>query len=132
MRSLLTAVLLLLAASFAFPQNSAQYQACTEKAKAQPDLNACARQEADRVDAKLNKLYAQLLAKAASDPNGIAKIKAAERAWISYRDAYLEATYPAKDKQLEYGSEYLTDVALLQAKLTQQHMADLEDLLKGY
>lgn len=91
-----------------------------------------ARQEADRVDAKLNKLYQQLLAKAASDPNGIGKIKAAERAWIGYRDAYLEATYPAKDKQLEYGSEYLTDVALLQAKLAQQHMADLEDLLKQY
>jgi uncharacterized protein YecT (DUF1311 family) len=122
---------LLLSTSFAFPQDSAQYQACNEKAKAQPDLNACARQEADRVDAKLNKLYAQLLAKA-KDPNDIAKIKAAERAWIAYRDAYIEATYPAKDKQLEYGSEYLTDVALLEAKLTQQHMADLEDLLKQY
>ncbi len=132
MRQLLAAVFLLLTSSFAFPQNSAQYQACNEKAKAQPDLNECARQEADRVDAKLNKLYAQLLAKAAKDPNDVAKIKAAERAWVAYRDAYIEATYPAKDKQLEYGSEYLTDVAMLQARLTQQHMADLEDLLKQY
>lgn len=131
MRYLLAAVFLFLTCSFAFPQNSAQYQACNEKANAQPDLNECARQEADRVDAKLNKLYAQLLAKA-KDPNDVAKIKAAERAWIAYRDAYIEATYPAKDKQLEYGSEYLTDVAMLQAKLTQQHMADLEDLLKQY
>jgi uncharacterized protein YecT (DUF1311 family) len=130
-RYLLAAVFLFLTCSFAFPQNSAQYQACNEKANAQPDLNECARQEADRVDAKLNKLYAQLLAKA-KDPNDVAKIKAAERAWIAYRDAYIEATYPAKDKQLEYGSEYLTDVAMLQAKLTQQHMADLEDLLKQY
>lgn len=132
MRYLLSAIFLFLTASFAFSQNSAQYQACTEKAKAQPELNDCARQEADRVDAKLNKLYQQVLAKAGKDANAIAKIKAAERAWIVYRDAYIEATYPAKDPGLEYGSEYLSDAALLEAKLTQQHMADLEDLLKQY
>jgi len=131
-RYLLAVPFVLLAALFSFSQNSAQYLACNEKAKAQPELNACAKQEADRVDAQMNTVYKQLVAKAASDPNDVAKIKAAERAWVAYRDAYIEATYPAADKQAEYGSEYLMDVALLTARLTQQHIADLQEMLKQY
>jgi len=95
-------------------------------------MNECAAQENARVDARLNKLYGQLLSKAASDPNDVAKIKAAERAWITYRDAYVEAMYPAPDKQTEYGSIYPMDVALLHAKLTQQHIGDIQELLKQY
>ena len=80
----------------------------------------------------MNKVYQQLIAKAASDPDAVAKVKAAERAWVAYRDAYLEAMYPAKDKRLEYGSIYPMDFALLRAKLTQQHIADLQELSKQY
>ncbi|HKD85268.1 MAG TPA: lysozyme inhibitor LprI family protein [Terriglobales bacterium] len=132
MRNLAIVVFFLVNAVYIFPQNSQQYGACTGKAKAQPELNACAAQEADRVDAKMNGVYKQLLAKAGSDANDVAKIKAAERTWLAYRDAYIEATYPATDKQAEYGSMYLMDVNLLRAKLTQQHIADLEELLKQY
>lgn len=116
----------------AISQNSPQYLACMDKAKAQIEMNQCASQEAAHVDARLNKIYAQLLAKAGSDHNAVAKIKAAERAWIAYRDAYIDATYPAPDKQAEYGSIYPMDVALLQARLTGQHIADLQELLKQY
>jgi uncharacterized protein YecT (DUF1311 family) len=132
MRNHLVAVFLLSSALAAVSQNSPQYDSCTEKAKAQPELNACAAQEADRVDARMNGVYKQLLAKAGSDANDVAKIKAAERAWLAYRDAYIEATFPAADKQAEYGSIYLMDVNLLRVKLTQQHIADLEELLKQY
>lgn len=113
-------------------QDSPQWKACNAKAQTQMDMNACAGAEADRVDAKLNALYRQLLAKAGSDQNAMAKIKASERAWIAYRDSYIEATYPAQDKQVEYGSMYGMDVALVRAKLTQQHLADLQELLKQY
>ena len=128
----LALVLFLLLTTLCFSQTSKQLDDCNAKAKAQPELNACAAQEADRVDAKMNGVYKQLLAKAGSDANDVAKIKAAERSWLAYRDAYIEATYPAADKQAEYGSEYLMDVNLLRAKLTQQHIADLEELLKQY
>jgi uncharacterized protein YecT (DUF1311 family) len=77
-------------------------------------------------------LYRQLLSKAAGEQNAVAKIKASERAWIAYRDAYIDATYPATDKQSGYGSMYGMDVALLRAKLTQQHLADMQELLKQY
>jgi uncharacterized protein YecT (DUF1311 family) len=134
-RYLAASILLLFAllnSRLSFSQDSEQYRACNKTAKAQPEMNECANQEAARVDAKLNKVYGQLLSKAANDPNDVAKIKAAERAWIAYRDAYIEAMYPAADKQAEYGSIYPMDVALLTVKLTQQHIADVQELLKQY
>jgi len=116
----------------ALAQNSAAYRACTAKAKAQPELNSCAAEEATRVDAELNAIYRELLAKAVEEPDAVAKIKAAERAWVLYRDAYMEAMYPAEDKQAEYGSIYPMDAALLRAKLTQHQIAALKDLVEQY
>ena len=115
-----------------FAQDSPQLRACNEKAMTQMAINACASQEADRVDAKLNNSYRQLLAKAASEQNAVPKIKAAERVWIAYRDAYIEAMYPATDKRMEYGSMYAMDVALLRAKLTHEHLEDIQGLLNEY
>jgi uncharacterized protein YecT (DUF1311 family) len=113
-------------------QDSPQLKACNEKAMTQMAINACASQEADRVDVKLNTAYRQLLAMAASEQNAVPKIKTAERDWISYRDAYIEAMYPATDKRTEYGSMYAMDVALLRAKLTQEHLTDIQELLNEY
>jgi uncharacterized protein YecT (DUF1311 family) len=95
-------------------------------------MNACASDAAARVDAELNGVYRKLLSQAASQQEAIAKIKAAERAWIIYRDAYLDAMYPAKDKQAEYGSMYPMEADLLRAKLTTQQVAALRDLLAQY
>ena len=119
--------------SFAcFAQDSAEYRACSDKANTQSEMTACASDEAARVDAKLNTTYRALLARVASQPEALAKIKAAERAWIAYRDAYIEATYPAEDKATEYGSIYPLDVTLLRAKLTRRQVAALEDMLQHY
>ena len=93
-------------------------------------MTACAGAEAKRVDAKLNSTYRALLAKVESQPEAVAKIKVAERAWVIYRDAYIEATYPAKDKRTEYGSIYPLEVALLRAKLTQRQVTALKDILQ--
>jgi uncharacterized protein YecT (DUF1311 family) len=129
----LVAVFLMTIISFAcFAQDSAEYRACSGKANTQSEMTACASDEAARVDAKLNTIYRALLAKVASQPEALAKIKAAQRAWIAYREAYIEATYPAKDKAAEYGSVYPLEVALLRAKLTQRQLAALEDMLQHY
>jgi uncharacterized protein YecT (DUF1311 family) len=111
---------------------SKEYAACNAKAKTQIDMNGCASAEATRADKELNRVYAQVLVRAASVPEAADKAKAAQRAWIAYRDAYIEATYPAKDKQTQYGSMYPLDVELLRAKLTQRQTIALEDLLKEY
>lgn len=115
-----------------FAQDSAQYRACQEKAKTQMEMNACASQEAGRADALLNDVYRKLLSKVAGQQEAIAKIKAAEKAWIAYRDAYMEAMYPAKDKQAEYGSSYPMEANLLLAKLTQRQVMALKELTEQY
>jgi uncharacterized protein YecT (DUF1311 family) len=132
MKYFATAILSLFAYFPCFAQNSDAYRACSAKANTQAEMNACASDEATRVDAKLNTTYRQLLSKVASQPEALGKIKAAERAWSVYRDAYIEAAYPAKDKAAEYGSMYPLDAALLRAKLTQRQIAALDDMLQRY
>jgi uncharacterized protein YecT (DUF1311 family) len=111
---------------------SREYAACNEKAKTQIEMNGCASAEATRADKELNRVYAQVLLKSASVAEAAEKAKASQRAWVTYRDAYIEASYPAKDKQTQYGSMYPLEVELLRAKLTQRQTIALEDLLKQY
>src|ERR1700727_3218190 len=119
-----------LAAGAASAQTSKEYSACSAKANTQIAMNACASAEATREDKELNSVYAEVLVKAAAKPEYAEKVKAAERAWVAYRDAYIEAMYPAKDKQTEYGSMYPLDVALLRAKLTRAQPLGRPQLLK--
>lgn len=93
-------------------------------------MNACASEEAARVDAELNGVYHQLLSQAGNQEEAVAKIKTAERAWIAYRDAYMDAMYPAKNKQAEYGSIYPMQVNLLRARLTERQVTALRELLQ--
>lgn len=115
-----------------FAQSSKQYRVCSKKAMTQQEMNACASQEAARVDAELNVVYRALLSKAANNPEAVPKIKALQRALIAYRDAYMDAMYPAADKQAEYGTVYPLEVDLLRAKLTRQQIAAVRELLKQY
>ena len=115
-----------------FGQNSAAYKACNQKAQTQAEMNRCAHEEATRADAELNRVYDRVLSKAAAESEAVAKIKAAEKAWIAYRDAYMEAMYPAANKQSEYGSIYPMEADLLRARLTSQHVVDLKELLQQY
>jgi uncharacterized protein YecT (DUF1311 family) len=132
MKSLMLALLMTVISFACFAQDSAEYRACSDKANTQSEMTACASDEAARVDAKLKTTYRALLARVTSQPEALAKITAAERAWIAYRDAYIEATYPAEDKATEYGSIYPLDVNLLRAKLTRRQVAALEDMLLHY
>jgi uncharacterized protein YecT (DUF1311 family) len=116
----------------ALAQDSARYRACNDKAKTQTEMNACANEEASRVDAQLNDVYRKLLTQAASQQGAVEKIKAAERAWIAYRDAFIDAMYPAKDKQAEYGTIYPMEADLLRAKLTERQVTALKELFQQY
>lgn len=113
-------------------QESAQYRACTLTAHTQAELNTCASKEALRADTQLDGVLKQLLSRAKGDSNAIEKIKAAEKAWLTYRDAYIDAMYPAIDKQAEYGSMYPAQVDILRAKLTEEQTAAVRELLRQY
>jgi uncharacterized protein YecT (DUF1311 family) len=108
-------------------QESAEYRACSDGARTQAAMNVCASDEAARADKQLNEVYRTLLQRT-TDTTAATKIKSAERAWIAYRDAYIDAMYPAENKQAEYGSEYPMEVDLLRAKLTRIQIAALQDL----
>jgi uncharacterized protein YecT (DUF1311 family) len=57
-------------------------------AQSQQEMNRQAAAEFQKADAELNKVYAQALAKL--DDEGKAKLKAAQRAWIAFREAHAE------------------------------------------
>jgi len=125
-------VLLFMASFPCFAQTSAAYRACSHKARTQSEMNACASKEAARVDAELNRVHNEILSETSMQPEATAKIKAAEQAWVAYRDAYMDAMYPATDKQGEYGSIYPMEANLLHAKLAAQHLLDLKQLLQQH
>jgi uncharacterized protein YecT (DUF1311 family) len=126
------AMVLLLGCIPCLAQKSAKYQACSDKAKTQAEMNACASEELARQDAELNAVYQKLLVKAASDPNAVAKIKTSEKAWVAYRDAYLDAMYPAEDKTAQYGTIYALESSLVRTRLTRHQTAELKELLLMY
>src|SRR5581483_452918 len=110
-------------------QSSSSYKTCTAKATTQLALNSCASAEDARVNAQMNALYAKVLLHAGTQEGGVQKVKAAQAAWIAYRNAAIAAAFPASNKQQQYGSMYTMRVNLLYASLTTQHIADLNLLL---
>ncbi len=77
---LIVSALLGLIGSAAFAQN----EDCSNAVK-QIELNSCADRSFRAADAELNQIY-QALAQKVTKP-GAAKLNAAQRAWIAYRDA---------------------------------------------
>ena len=77
----------------------------------------------------MNAVYAKVLLHAGTQTGGVQKVKAAQAAWIAYRNAVIAAAFPAANKQQQYGSMYPMRVNLLYASLTTQHIADLNLLL---
>lgn len=103
-----------------------------ETATTQAAMNRCAGEEANRVDAQVNSTYRQVLDAAKGNVLALARIKKAEQAWITYRNAFMEAIYPAKDKQANYGSMYPMNADLVLADLTRAHLQTLKTLLRQY
>jgi uncharacterized protein YecT (DUF1311 family) len=87
----------------------------------QGDLNKCAASELESADKELNELYEQQMEYLTSD--GKSSLKAAQLAWIKFRD--LACEYEAPYHQ---GSMWPMQVILCQAKYTGKRVEDL----KGY
>jgi len=120
----------LLASVLCCAQDSAMYRACSKQATTQHEMHVCANEEAKRVNDELNAVYKLLLTKVRDNSIATAKIQMAQKAWVTYRDAYIDAMYPAKNKQAEYGSIFPMEVDLLGAKLARQQIGALQDILR--
>lgn len=84
-----------------------------------------------QADALLNKNYNQVLSEYKKNAALIRKLKIAQRAWIAYRDAQIEALYPAPNKRAEYGSVYPTCRCSALAALTTQRTDELKKWIDG-
>lgn len=100
-------------------------------AQTQADINDQACGAYKQADAKLNSVYKQILAKYKADAAFLASLRAAQRAWIAFRDAHLDAVYPEKDKQTAYGSIYPVCACGVLADLTEARTQQLQVWLKG-
>jgi uncharacterized protein YecT (DUF1311 family) len=84
-----------------------------------------------KADQVLNATYAKVLKDYAKDPQFLAKLKQAQRAWVAFRNAHLEARFPKSDKQAEYGSSYPTYRYNVLTELTEQRTKELKTWADG-
>jgi uncharacterized protein YecT (DUF1311 family) len=125
-RALITASFLLIA-TLGLCQSSGN--PCWETAMAQSEMNRCAGLDAREADADLNRVYQELLSKLKNDDNATKKLRAAQRAWLTFRDAHLQELYPAEDKQRDYGSMYPMCNAQVATAVTKERTAQLRRML---
>lgn len=99
-------------------------------AQTQTGMNADACATERKADAQLNDVYRKVLAEHKGDAAFLAKIRDAQRAWLVFRDAELDAIYPAADKQAEYGSAFPMCHCLERTALVEQRIRQLSAWLK--
>ena len=99
-------------------------------AQDQYQLDASAAAEYKKADADLNKMYQKILAAYKDDPAFIKKLQTAQRSWISFRDAEIEAIFPSANKD-DYGSVYPMCRSNWLTKFTLQRTKELKRWIDG-
>jgi uncharacterized protein YecT (DUF1311 family) len=104
-------------------------------AQTQGELDEQACGQFHKADVTLNETYSKVLKEYANDQQFIAKLKTAQKAWLAFRDAELEALYPKDNKQAEYGTVYpmchCSELQFLTEERTKQLKRWLEGTLEG-
>lgn len=106
-RRILVALSLLGSACLSYAQlDQATLESCGSL-HTQSEMNDCAAREAHKADDALNSAHQEVLGRLKSDKTATARMVAAEKAWIAFRDAELAADWPVADganPNLSYGS----------------------------
>lgn len=103
---------------------------CYDAAQTQSAMNQCAAKELEQADAELNRVYRRLLDVNREDKLFVEKMTEAERAWIAFRDAQMDALYPpVENPRADYGSVYPMCYGRAKAKLTRERTAQLRAML---
>jgi uncharacterized protein YecT (DUF1311 family) len=129
MRALLAAALVLAGtasapARAAEPQRSAQFERCyNDPDSTTLSLRACIGAEYKRQDARLNGAYAEAMR--SLNPAAQAKLRTAQRAWITFRDADCQAVLAANGGTM---APVLADLCYLDR--TTQRADELEEVSK--
>ena len=96
----------------------------------QMEMNAQAAADYRKADKTLNVVYQSVMKKHAKDAAFLKSMKAAQKAWIVFRDAEMLAKFPHKDEAMYYGSMFglLWNSELEQ--LTTKRTKELKEYLK--
>lgn len=104
---------------------------CTPSiAQTQADLQDEACSKYKKADAELNKTYKKIISEYKEDKVFIEKLKKAQKAWLTYRDAHSESVYPEEDKSY-YGSVYGMCNCGVKQELTEQRTKILKQWVQG-
>lgn len=90
--------------------------ACMQRASTQIERGACAGTDRDQAQRELDGVLDRVIHRW-PDREFVRKVRAAQNAWLRYRDAELGACFPAANRQLMYGSSFSERWALEEARL---------------
>ena len=111
--------------------SGAGQQDCMETATTQLEINQCASSHLKAADDELNRVYQAILSKYKDDREFLEKLRNAQRAWLTFRDAELAAKFSLGDKQYHYGSVYPMCVNLFLTQRTRERVKQLREWLDG-
>jgi uncharacterized protein YecT (DUF1311 family) len=80
---------------------------------------------------KLDRTYNRVLQEYATDKLFIEKLRASQKAWLAYRDAYIESRFPEPNKIAEYGSSFRLCSALIVQDFNDRRSKELQQWLDG-
>lgn len=89
-------------------------------------MNQDADKEFKKADKELNTIYNRILQEYKSDQKFLSKLKVAQKAWIKFRDAEMDALFPEEDKQFQYGSVFPMCWSMSLTKLTKERTKKLK------
>jgi uncharacterized protein YecT (DUF1311 family) len=123
-------VVLALSASVVSAQD--RLQRCLNTAMGQGAMNNCAQRELEASDTELNRVYRELQVRYKDEPDFLKKLRAAQSAWIKFRDAQLEMQFPPHPKEpYYYGSVFPMCSMLYLRQLTSDRLDTLKEWLAG-
>lgn len=94
----------------------------------QAELNICSQREYEQADAALNAVWKELLKALDGQDAAKRELRAAQRAWIAFRDAEVKAHFPVdegEDVRMMYGSMYPMSFNGVMTALTRQRTEQL-------
>ena len=125
-------LILLILFSFALTAVSANDEIKCNPDGNQLEINACASFDFSKADNELNETYQALIKKEAHDKLFINKLRLAQKAWLAFRDADLEARFVCteNDARICWGSMYPMLFFSRKAELTRERNKQLRQILK--
>jgi uncharacterized protein YecT (DUF1311 family) len=100
------------------------------KVQTQPELNKEACGKLQKADEELNQTYNKIIRVYKDDTEFIEKLRAAQRAWIAFKDAHIASIFP-KSRQGDYGSVKPMCACEILAAFTSERTKVLNQWLTG-